>query len=454
MRLWWVLAISWLSACSSVPRDYSPVTPIEDAPDRWQEVEFPQAGEYSLLGMVGIPAIETWLNRVLRENPDMNRQLLQLAEAGWAVQQERASGYPTLSLDTSVSRVRPAGDSMDTFSDHKLTLNSAWEIDIWGRLADRQQASEWDEASLAADLRYARRSLVANFIKAWLEWVNGAQRLRVEQDRHETFQLNAQIVRERYRAGIGSLQDLATAMADTEQVQADVALQQAALDASQRRMQALLGSMKALSGLPDQWPEIGFPQVDLPAASLGQRPDLHAAYQRIRAADTRSQVAYKSLLPSFTLNVDVTQTLSTSGQLLSGDPGWQLLGQLTQPLFQGGRLRAELHAAQDRAGQAYWEYREKLLAALLEVEAGLNQEHHLAKQYTALLQARQHAQQSEQHIERRYRQGLTGILDLLRAQQTTFDIEIRLLQVAVQRASNRIDLGLALGLPIKQRVTS
>ncbi|MCG8428521.1 MAG: TolC family protein [Chromatiales bacterium] len=452
MRLWWcVVALVGLSACSSMPKSYTPQGPVESAPELWQGLTQEVTGKTDLLSLVPNTAIEPWLDKALVGNPGLRRMTLELAEAGWITRQERAGRLPNVSLVADASRKRETDtEKTTTTTGYGLALSASWELDVWGRLADSQNASELDESALAADFLYAQRSLAANFIKRWLTWVNGKQLLAVEEERLKTLALNEMVVRRRYQLGLGSLQDLETARTDAEQAVANVAVQEESVAASQRQLQELLGVIQPINALLAQWPDIDFPRIELPAYSMGQRPDLIAAYQRIQAADKRSVVAYKNLLPGFTLSVDLTQNRASSGDLLTTDPGWLLLGSLTQPLFQGGRLRAELKAAEQRAGQAYWAYRESLLAALLEVEAGLSRERNLKRQYEALNQALTHAQTSQRQFEQRYRQGLASILDLLNAQQTTFDIRSRVLQVALDRANNRIDLGLALGLPIKK----
>jgi outer membrane protein TolC len=127
---------------------------------------------------------------------------------------------------------------------------------------------------------------------------------------------------------------------------------------------------------------------------------------------------------------------------------WNLLGNLTAPLFQGGRLRAGFNEQQLAAEQAYWKYREVLHNAILEVEGLLAQEQVLGLQTEHLRQALQHARNSETFYRQRYRQGLVDITDLLNAQQTAFDLDVQVLQVQLNRLSNRIDLGVALGLGV------
>lgn len=450
MRICWLVALLLLSACSHKPLQYSPDDPVDGVPANWQAWREEAAGSTDILGLVADSAIGPWMDRALQDNLALRQSLLALAQAEWTKQSEAAAGQPEITLTSDAQRVRGSGDTADISNQFGLGLTSRWEWDVWRRLADQVQAADWEASAQLAEYAYAKRSLSANFLKRWLAWVNAKQSLSVASQRLDTLTFNETVVQQRYQAGLGSLQDLETARADKEQATAGVSEKQALVNDSLREVQRLLGQSAAPQGLPEQWPSMTFPLLSLPAQSLGQRPDLMAAYQRIKAADSRSLVAYKQLLPSFSFSLDITRNASRGSDLLSSDPGWLLLGGLTQPLFQGGRLRAELRLAQQRAAQAYWAYREALLNALLEVETALDREGRLAEQHAALSKAHRFAQLSQANIEQRYRQGLATVLDLLRVQQTTYDIHSRLLQVALDRAHNRIDLGLALGLPVRE----
>lgn len=453
MRTWCLIAILSLSACGSLPTSHTPDNPVSPVPENWQPLavtEIENTGKTDLLGLLSNPEIERWIEQAMLQNPNIQQIALQLEQSGWRSAQQQGLRRPSIDLVSDTNRRHLTQPTTSTNTSYGLALSTRWEMDIWGRLADTHNAAQLDESALAADYQFAKRSLSANLIKAWLTWINASNRLAVEHERLATLQLNENVIRKRYKAGLGKLTDLDTARTDTEQAAATVSGQQEAVNQGLRQIQKLIGQFEPLTELPQNWPEIALPQIHLPARAMGQRPDLIAAFQRIQAADKRSDIAYKNLLPGFKLNLDTNLSNQSSRDLLNSDPAWLLLGQITQPLFQGGRLKAEVKVSELGAEQAYWQYRERLLAAVLEVEEALSQEFSLARQQQALGKALTHARSSQKQFEYRYRQGLADILDLLRAQQTTFNIQSRLLQVELNRVNNRIDLGLALGLPLRQ----
>jgi len=447
-----VVTLVTLYGCSNLPESFAPEVSDSPVPSTWSGKAAPSselAEQTNLLSLIAAPEMEEWVKLSLQQNPNLRQLALQLQQAGWTSKQQKGARLPTLDLITDANRQRQLEPSRSTTTSYNLQLSTRWEVDIWGRLADLQYAAEFDEAALAADYLYAQRSLSANIIKTWLSWMNAQKILDVETKRLETLSLNEQVIRQRYQGGLGKLQDLETARTDTEQTKATYQAQLETVASLQRQFQELSGSFTPVTEIPHHWPDISFPDVQVPGEVMAQRPDLIAAFQRIQAADKRSAIAYKNLLPSFTLTLDASWNNSSSRDLLRGDPTWQLLGQLTQPLFRGGQLRADLKISELQAEQAYWAYQEKLLAAVIEIENALGQEQSLGLQQQALNRALSHAQTSQKNFEKRYLQGLVNIIDVLNAQRTTFTIQVRLLQVELARVTNRIDLGLALGLSIQ-----
>ncbi len=133
-------------------------------------------------------------------------------------------------------------------------------------------------------------------------------------------------------------------------------------------------------------------------------------------------------------------------QLLDWDQlVWNVLGSLTQPLFQGGRLSAERALAEADDREAVANYAQIVLTALREVEGALAGEIFLTAQHEALSVATLEAREAARLAGERYLEGLGNIVTLLESQRRAFNAESSLLVTANQRLQNRIDLYLALG---------
>jgi outer membrane protein TolC len=187
-------------------------------------------------------------------------------------------------------------------------------------------------------------------------------------------------------------------------------------------------------------------QVGIPSALLMQRPDIDAAYHRIRAADSRVQVAQRDIYPRFSLTASGGGQSSVLKDITDSNFSvWSIAGNLAAPLIDGGSRRAELGAANARAKEAWANYQATVLNAFREVEDGLGSELYLHRQERALGNALAAARSAESRIQRNYETGLVEILTLLDTQRRAFNTEEAFINTRALRYKNRVALALALG---------
>lgn len=447
-----VLLVTALSACSSINNQSIPSRDVQaqSVPRQWQE---PSASAQATLGdqlldLMNSPALTQVVHQTLVTNYDLRQTALRLKEQRLLERRTDAAHKPDLNLNLNTQRAREDAIS----NSHRLSLDLSWELDVWGRLADQSRAAGADTRAVELDYQAAANSLAARTIQRWIDIALRAQIIRAERQWVSSLTDTEAVIGERFRNGLGSgnaLADLETARAATAQVRASLAAREQAQRNAYRQLAALQGVVVSHElPQPEDIPLIDTPPPRLPAEMIAQRPDLQAAYQRIVATDAQAAVAHKALLPSFTLSASLSQTRPVLNDLLSGSNAWSLLGRLTAPLFNAGRLKADAEIADLRAERSYLAYQQTLLNALNEVETALGQEAALAEQQKQLQVALQHSEASLAHYRARYRDGLNDILDLLNAKQSAFSARIQLLQTQQTRLTNRITLGLALGMGV------
>ena len=156
----------------------------------------------------------------------------------------------------------------------------------------------------------------------------------------------------------------------------------------------------------------------LPAELIGRRPDLAAAERRLAASGARVQEARRALYPRISLTASGGRSSSELADLLDGDFSvWNLVGNITQPLFQGGRLRAGIDLSEANDDRAVIAYAQTALRAFAEVESGLAAEGLLAEQVAALPTASAVSTAARIVAAQRYAKGLTDLLTMLRSDQ-------------------------------------
>ncbi len=277
------------------------------------------------------------------------------------------------------------------------------------------------------------------------------QLLNIERARLTVFKNNETVILNRYRTGLGSLDDLDTARTSNATIQATLAQYEYNLATARRMLAVLLGRQdQSLTELDQSssFPDVLLPLANLPKQNLSRRPDLQAAYYTLKASEFEVDVAYKALLPSINLSAALSDSASSATDALFTNPLWSLLGQMTAPLFQGGALRAQVEIEKLASVNAWWLYQESLLNAVQETQNALDNERALTerKKYTSM--AIDNAERSVKTIEGQYRQGLANILDLVSVYNSRFDLQSQLIQLQASQLQNRINLGLALGLGV------
>jgi outer membrane protein TolC len=184
---------------------------------------------------------------------------------------------------------------------------------------------------------------------------------------------------------------------------------------------------------------------------------LDAEEKRLAAANMRVAEARRALYPRISLTGSSGTSSDELKNLLKGDYSvWNIIGNLVQPLFQGGRIRGGIKLAQAQEQEALFFYAQKVLNAFAEVETALSAETFLEQRENALRVAAEQAVAARQLAESRYNRGLIDLIEVLEAQRRAFETQSQLLIVKRERLENRVDLYLALGgdFPIGEKIGS
>ncbi|MCF6325078.1 MAG: TolC family protein [Gammaproteobacteria bacterium] len=197
-----------------------------------------------------------------------------------------------------------------------------------------------------------------------------------------------------------------------------------------------------------------FPSLDsfiaeIPATTLVNRPDIQAAFSELQAFNRLERSANKALLPQLNLSASLSKSGRTLKKALGGDLLWQLVGGLTQPLFNGGQLSAIARQKSAEAVAVWWQYQNRVLKAMLEVENALANDKLLRWQ---LEQKEAEVNNLEKKIgsaKERFSDGDLSLSDYLLIKIEQIEVQMALIDVEVLYFKNRIDLITALGLPIE-----
>ena len=431
-----------------------------ETPRQWTAAELPETSpDGDWWAYFGDPGLDKAISAALTYNHDLRAASARVDAAARQARIAGAAALPTLeaSLNRTRQRINFIGLPIPGREDAVLSsintniglaLNLSWEADVWGKVKAGKLAAVSDMQAVEADLAGARLSLTGQAAKAWFAALEAKRQIGLARASLESYRTSAERVRARFESGIRPPLDLRLALTEVSRAESLVEQRRQQLDAAVRQLEILMGKYpKAEYEIAEDMPET--PSVipaGLPSDLIHRRPDLISAERRLLAADARIAQSRAELRPRFALTGATGSTSNQLQDLLNGDVFvWSLLSGVTQPLFNNGRLKAQVQQNEAAAAEAAAGYEQAVLRSYGEVETALAADRFLEQQETALEAATKQALAAQSLAEQRYRSGLSDIITVLQAQRTALDSESALQSIRRARLDNRVDLHLALG---------
>lgn len=360
-----------------------------------------------------------------------------MPEVGAAASATRSRGSQTVG--------NPAADSEGS-NLYSVGLDASWELDVFGGLRRGVEAAEADLGAAVESERLVRVSLAAEVARTYCEYRGLQARAALAKRTIESQRSTLDVASSRSKAGLW-------AEIEAEQARAQLATRESQLPplvAGQQqaayRLAVLMG--REPGGLVEELAaeaEVPVPPsevpVGLPADLLRRRPDIRRAERQLAAATARTGVATAELYPKFTLTGAVGLSSGEIASLPDSESGvWSIGPTMRWKVFQGGRIRANIAAADARQRAAVLVFEQSWLTALEDVESTLTafvQEQSRRERLTAAVAANRRAVDL---ADSRWKNGIGDFLTVLVNQRELFDSEDQLVQshTAVSTALARL----------------
>jgi NodT family efflux transporter outer membrane factor (OMF) lipoprotein len=414
------------------------------------------------------PVLNELAPQVAVSNQNIAAAAAAVEESRAAVREQRASFFPTLSLDAGVTRSGVGGKkntstsgsgssgsstttatSSSTGNRFSLGLGASWEPDLWGRIANTVSAAQANAQASEADLANATLSAQTTFVVDYLSVREADAEIVTLRTTIEGYQRALQITQNRYAAAIAQKSDVLQAQTTLANAQADLASLQQQRAQLFHAMAVLAGQPPATFNLPaGDWNASAVPAIPagLPSDLLQRRPDIASAERKVAAANANIGVQRAAYFPSLTLSASGTQGSTRLSDLFNASSfAWSLGVSLAETIFDGGARTARVEEAQATWKQSVAQYRQTVLTAFSGVEDQLSAASSLEQQQALRKVASQAADQTEQEMQNRYKQGLVAYTDVVTAQATALSARRALMQVSLSRQTAAINMVSALG---------
>ncbi len=455
------LPVLLLAACAAGP-DYQ--RPDMALPEKWPQqqdaaVQKASAASAQWWQLYADTALDQLEAEALAHNADIQVAAARVAEARAQLGITGADQYPSLSAHAAESRTqntlsgafpRPATLPRTQNLSH-ISLDASYELDLWGKLRRASEASRAELLSAESAGNTVRLTLTAQVAQQYFSLVAlDAQESAIRRllaSRQERFELN----KKQLAVGVISEYELHQAEADVAAAQSQLTSIIQARDQQQTTLTLLLG--RSPRDVMDSNLQRGNPALPvvtvpdgLPAELLLHRPDLVDAEQRLVALNARIGAARAQYFPSITLTSYLGSESVAFANLFTGPAGiYQFAANISQPIFNAGRVGYQVDAAAARRDQALVQYKQAVANAFADVRNALSAQDS-ARQILASESSRSDAlAQAYKQAALRYQTGIASRLELLDVERNYLQAQLNRLDAERAQRSAVADLFKSLG---------
>lgn len=401
--------------------------------------------------------LDSAVTAALAGNRSLTAAQANLKQAQELLAVERGSRLPSAELAAGAGRQKygaaflgASAPTFPPFTAYSIGTNVSYALDYAGgaraAVEQRQALQEVQRQALSA----AQLAVAGNVVLQALEIASARAQLRVLSGIVDEDQKNLDLVQKALDEGSVARVDLLTGQSQLAQDQTLLPPLRQALSAAQHALAVLLGQPPA-NWTPPQFELASFtapaniPLV-LPSELARRRPDILADEGRLQAATAAVGIARANLFPQIKLSASLSeQALTTSALFDQGSTAFSLLGNLTAPLFNGGRLRAERRAAIAAAQAALAQYEQTVLSAFGQIADVLTALEHDAEQVAAEEQALSIAESNLSLTRESYSAGNVGVLQILDAERAAQRTRVGVVRARAQQLRDTTELLVALG---------
>lgn len=466
------LSLTLLMSGCTVGPDYKP--PIVPAPKQWSEATKDKQTELPLPARpdkwwqtFNDPVLNRLITDAIAANLDLKQALVRIQDARAQRWVTITAGLPSITGQSNASRRfnninttsqtagTPAtsggfGVGNQLINIFQLGLNAQWDLDFFGGVRRAIEAADANVGSEIENSRNVLITLLGDVASNYITLRANQQLIAITRENFNSQQETVRLTQIRQQAGFASMLEVAQAQSQASATEAFLPVYETIVKQSIHAISVLLGrDPGALTFRLDQSdtiPAIATAAIpDLPSELLLRRPDIRHAEQLIAAANANVGVATAELYPRVNLSAFLGLQNTRITDFTPVGKSWSTASSLTLPIFNWGRINANIKSKRAQFDMAYLTYQSTVLTAFKEVEDALVAYSKEQQRYKSLAQAVAASQLAVQMADERYHRGLTTFLDVLQTQQALFQTQRTLVDSEALLSTDLVVLYKALG---------
>lgn len=404
----------------------------------------------------GDPVLNRLLVAAQQESASIAKAKAQIVEARGSLIASESVFLPSLNASLSSTRASAAfGNSPSRLDQHQASVQSSWEVDLFGGLARNRQASISQLESRTSAWHDARVAVAAELGNAYLAYRYCESQALLNKQDAESRQVSAELIAIAGNVGFRSPSDVALANASAADGNNVLLKQQAQCERAIKALVALTGlaepQIRSLLGdIPKRKAQLPKPppfQVkSVPADVIRQRPDIAAAERDMAEASAKIGVEQANRLPKLSLSGNITPVLQNiNGAGLALAETWSYGPTLSLPLFDDGKRAANVETAKAKYESSVAQYRATVRTAVKEIEEALVR---LSSVEQRLPEAQKAAEDYQSHFvatQKLYEVGLGNLIDTETSRRNFVAADLSIKELEQEKVSAWIALYRAVG---------
>ncbi|MFT4111628.1 efflux transporter outer membrane subunit [Silvibacterium sp.] len=401
------------------------------------------------------PELQDLIQTALKNNYDVQIAAKRVLEQQAQVKITRSNEFPTLSVGGTGVGVDLSGAEAKQFgidnplAEGDFSLSAAWTPDFWGQY---RRATEGARAVLLQQVwaqRAVRMSVVQQVATAYFTLRALDRQLEISKETVKIRQQSVDLTKRLTDGGSSPLSDLRQAEESLYTATSEIPQLEQQIQEEENALKLLLGQdpgtvahtdPHALDPVPEALP------TGIPSRLLEQRPDILEAEEQLINANAQIGVAKAQFFPSLSISAsagvggdDWGNLFNQSGKTIYG------LGSLTQPIFEGGKLKGQLKLAESTKEEMVLNYQKTIKGAFRDVSNALitvNKTKATREQQQRLVAS---AEDASRLARMRYQAGATSYLEVLTTDATLYSAQLNLITAQQNEALSLVTLYNALG---------
>jgi len=340
-----------------------------------------------LIDIQNFTDLRTYLNEVNQQNLDLKTLILTIEIFKENKKIVNANNKPNANFEIDSQRTKNTNRKSKTQIETDIKIDVSWSLDLWGKISDEIEVSKLEQEQKKFNYLHARRVLFSEALLLWIDLATITQKLEFNSKMQRIYKNLVQIAKEKFIKGLDNKENYINykEMINKLNIMNEELILNKRLAIFKLN---ILRAKKPNSFLNIKTKNLMEMNIELPstieATMLYGRYDILNAYKELEILNKKTRISYKAMLPQITFSTNITNSKQAIDSLSIEETLWQLIGGVTQPIFNAGQLESIAKTKSIESKISLQNYQKTILKALEELEVNLEEKLSLEKRHKIL----------------------------------------------------------------------